>query len=444
MFARTCWISMALAVCSSSLGAGEFPYTGYVNGDNVYVRSGPGEQYYPTGKLHRGGAVEVYRHDPGGWYAVRPPQASFSWISGRYVEVDDDGIGVVSGNRVVVRVGSGFSDIRDVIQVQLNRGEEVAILDKKTFGTGPGAQVWYKIAPPAGEFRWIHGKYIDTEPLPERVAQPSSRENLLLRKMERDETQKAVPPRPDADAEPLARGWQQSKGNRLASYDEVSNNADPRRYPEGRSPEELRASLPAATTARGQEDKLDQLSAELALIVSEEPTVWNFDSLRTEAQAILADAQTALLRGRARQLLAQIERWESIRSGYREIEKTFQRTDRLNAHLEPEASPPAETSEFGPVAEPTTEPISALADRYDEVGRLTPVHSQRFGAPPYALVDRNGNVKSYVTPAPGVGMRRYIGRQVGVVGSVGVVPELKKQHVIAKRITSLEGAGLRR
>ena len=61
-----------------------FPYKAYIAANDSYVRSGPGESYYPTGKLNAGAQVEVYRHDPGGWYAIRPPEGSFSWIGARY------------------------------------------------------------------------------------------------------------------------------------------------------------------------------------------------------------------------------------------------------------------------------------------------------------------------------------------------------------------------
>ena len=88
-----------------------FPYTAYANTDDVYVRSGPGKNYYPTEKLKRGDAVEVYRHDPGGWYAIRPPHGSFSWVPARLLQPTKDHLAVVVGDRVVSRVGSGMSDV---------------------------------------------------------------------------------------------------------------------------------------------------------------------------------------------------------------------------------------------------------------------------------------------------------------------------------------------
>ena len=71
--------------------ATRFPYTAFVANENGAVRSGPGEQYYPVMNLAQGNAVEVWRHDPGGWCAIRPPEGSFSWISGDFVDTSIPG-----------------------------------------------------------------------------------------------------------------------------------------------------------------------------------------------------------------------------------------------------------------------------------------------------------------------------------------------------------------
>ncbi len=139
----------------------QFPYTAYANSDDVYIRSGPGKNYYPTEKLSRGEAVEIYRHDPGGWYAIRPPHGSFSWVPARLLQPTSGHLATVNGDRVVSRVGSRFSDVRDVIQVRLDRGEEVEIIEIKSLMTGGQSEQWCKIAPPAGEFRWVFGKFVD-------------------------------------------------------------------------------------------------------------------------------------------------------------------------------------------------------------------------------------------------------------------------------------------
>src|SRR5208337_4567269 len=73
-----------------------FPYMAYIATDNVYVRSGPGENYYPTDKLKAGTEVEVYRHDPGGWFAIRPPKDSFSWVSSHHLQLDGGNLATVT------------------------------------------------------------------------------------------------------------------------------------------------------------------------------------------------------------------------------------------------------------------------------------------------------------------------------------------------------------
>ena len=57
------WCYRLAAVClglvSSAAWCDEFPYFAYVNSRDVYVRSGPGKNYYPTEKLQEGEKVEV-------------------------------------------------------------------------------------------------------------------------------------------------------------------------------------------------------------------------------------------------------------------------------------------------------------------------------------------------------------------------------------------------
>ena len=170
-----------LTVCGvlpASPAGGEqiFPYKAFISADDVYIRSGPGQSYYPTDKLKAGQEVEVYRHDPGGWYAIRPPKESFAWVSGRYLTGGQDNLAVVNTERVAARVGSRFSDIREVIQVWLHKGEVVEVLDVKKTGSGARRKTWYKIAPPSGEFRWVFGKYVDPDYPADGLRQTNSAE----------------------------------------------------------------------------------------------------------------------------------------------------------------------------------------------------------------------------------------------------------------------------
>ena len=76
--------------------------------------------------------------------------------------------------------------------------------------------------------------------------------------------------------------------------------------------------------------------------------------------------------------------------------------------------------------------------RYDGVGKLLPVVTQKTGGPQYALFDPTGAVLSFVTPAPGVNLRPYVDKNVGVNGQRGYLPELQRQHVSVQRVTLLD------
>ncbi|MFM7738223.1 MAG: hypothetical protein ACKO9H_02385, partial [Planctomycetota bacterium] len=87
-FSRTCILLVSLlafAILGSFSGqtfADEpsFPYQAFVLRDGTLVRSGPGEAHYATDELKQGAPIEVWRHDPDGWCAIRPTPDSFSLI----------------------------------------------------------------------------------------------------------------------------------------------------------------------------------------------------------------------------------------------------------------------------------------------------------------------------------------------------------------------------
>ena len=78
--------------------------------------------------------------------------------------------------------------------------------------------------------------------------------------------------------------------------------------------------------------------------------------------------------------------------------------------------------------------------RYDATGLLSQVAPRRDGTPPFVLLDRRGNVVSYVTPAPNINLRPYVDRRIGINGQRGFMPELKKSHITAQRITVIADA----
>jgi SH3-like domain-containing protein len=440
-----CFLLAATAVWPAA--AEEFPYTAYVNGDDVYLRSGPGQNYYPTSKLKVGEAVEVYRHDPGGWYAIRPPEGSFSWVSTRYLKLGRDKIATVNGDRVVARVGSSFSDIRDVIQVRLERGEEVEVLETKTLDAAHGGEKWAKVAPVAGEFRWVLGKFLDrTPPEPKLLADQPSRNVLAAKQGEHSEENRVQDDDPvshEADVAPSrsafrpVRSSSDAKSTRPASFSQASHD-EPGKLPPAEKEQPLASTRPrtAGNTVNeeGFQAEIDQMDMEISQMVSEEPTVWDFSDLRTRAETAVARAQTALERGRARLVLSKIQRFQEIQGRYQQVASVKTESTVREAELTAAIVEKPDVQQSAAVAA-AQQPATA---RFDGAGRLTAVISLRIGTPHFALVDPGGAVRSYVTPAPGVNLRPYLGRQVGISGARGFMPELGTPHVTARQITLLE------
>ncbi|MFH1924328.1 MAG: SH3 domain-containing protein, partial [Planctomycetota bacterium] len=416
--------SCCLLPAMSAFAEQPFPYTAYITSDDVYVRSGPGQSYYPTDKLKEGDKVEIYRHDPGGWYAIRPVEGSFSWISGRYLEVGEGGLGTIVGDRVAARVGSAFSEVRDVIQVRLHEGESVEVIGQKEFGGQPGSGTWYKIAPPSGEFRWVFGRFVDPDYHHSGVRKAPAGNSPLVETAE-----------PSAELAPVAgrvaKRWStsstasqqgpaasdrveaESPAPQTSAFPETAADPSQSDAPRRLSPEEFRA-------------ELNEIDMELSIMLAEEPTVWKSDDLVVRAQALLTEAETAVERGRVRLLANKIAQSDDVKRRYDAVNGTRAATERHNRQL----------AELGQAQEAASSP-PATAARFDGVGRLARVVPPKLGFPRYALVDEKGDVRCFVTAAPGVNMNYYLGHTIGVSGARGYITDKRAQHVTAKYVTPL-------
>jgi hypothetical protein len=135
----------------------EFPYSAIVLKDGAQVHSGPGDSHYATHNLKENALVEVYRHDPGGWCAIRPPEKSFSLIPESAVETVGDGVAEVLEDGSQAWVGTILGPVEQPLwQVKLKKGERVAIVGEASWPHPSGKSVvWLQIEPPAGEYRWI-------------------------------------------------------------------------------------------------------------------------------------------------------------------------------------------------------------------------------------------------------------------------------------------------
>jgi hypothetical protein len=425
------------------------PYEARIVTPGATVLSGPGENYYPTDTLAQGETVEVYRENTGGWLGIRPPQDSFSWVFARHVKRLDNGLAEVEKEDVPSRIGSRLSDQRNAVQIRLKKGEVVEIIGEQSID----GQLWYKIAPPSGEFRWIQARNVgrtdqvpsgevaplespppDVTSLPPIVTVAATTESVAPTvapvtqatnpQPAAQQEWRAAPPDAiptDVTAPPLASGSDPDK-TPAPTADTPAANATTSSDSSAASPKL------SAPTADGLARRLIDIELQLSRIVAEPPTTWQTDPLAREVEQLLAQAQSADERKAVQTTLAKIDRFAAISRRYREKSGRVGEGESGRAEVLPiSLSPPLPVSPSG----------------YDAVGILRPVVSKRAGAPQFALVNERGQVVSFVTPSPDVNLQPYIGHRIGITGSRGYIPEFQRAHVTAGRVAPLNQPLLR-
>jgi hypothetical protein len=357
----------------------DFPFTARIVHDKTPIRSGPSEDHYPTDLLHRGQQVEIYRHESGDWYAIRPPRGSFSWVPARHLQIHEDNLAEVMEQGAVSYIGSRLSDRRHAQQIHLRKGEMLEIVGEKVFRDprSSSPETWYKVAPPSGEFRWVFGP---------------------------DVSDRRAPPAAD-----VAHG---ARENRPPAVQLAQHTG-------------LITGSPSNTAITTGTQRMD---LSLSLIVAGPVANWDFSDLRVRAEADLKQAETALGRGRARLVLGEIVRFEELQKEYLALTES--------------AQPASQATEVQvALIPPAANPLEKIPS-FDGVGRLTPVVSRRSGAPKFALTDVKGKVIMFVTPGLGVDLQPHLGKVVGVSGSRGFMPRLKKAHVSVSQVERLAPTAL--
>ncbi len=469
---RTMFLCLGFAFSGVAVSRGDevAPYTAAVIEGDTPVHSGPGRNYYTTGRLRRGATVEVYRHDQGGWLAIRPPEGSFSLVGSRYLRAAGDELATVLEDHVGARVGSLESPDRDVVQVRLSKGEQVQLLEPAPVTSPNSRQSWYMIAPPAGEFRWIHESRIDgapaaatTEKRPRRLP-TTDEERPLEPSIEQDDDapvesetaarslpgaklatyqidqSRARNSEPDETDEP---GWEASSRGAATPRPPATRIAAAPTRPRAEPAPKSKAATPP-TRSGNLRTELDAIELSLSQSVAQDASQWNLTDINRRAERLLEQSATAVERGRSRMLLRKIARFEEIARGYAEVRASGMQSSRPIAPIEAlgQAAPEAEPARRTLGNESREEP--SRADGFVGVGRLTQVMSRRAGAPMFALVDENRQVRYFVTPSAGINLRSYVGKQVGISGLAAYNPTYSKQQLTAERIDILSDSVLRR
>jgi SH3-like domain-containing protein len=495
-----------LLLARSWRAAEEYPYTAYVTADEVDVRSGPSTRHYMTHRLFAGDEVQVYRREATGWLAIRPPEGSYSWIPADVTEeTNDRGVYRVL-SEIAALIDSPDKSLKkmDCHQVKLRPGELVKVAGEVTHKTANGDEVWLKILPPDGEFRWIHIQQVSKSPPREQdiaAARLEQREPARNTPREYREVQAAVgtgvnrvkeslaamsalnaarrekPTQPaielrDLNAKPsesdvrpvehqlpvnVTRDYNASPDGfvkrkprpientagvpapssdlRMASREQMQNSIHgpprtsnfndlpnkPALQPSGLPASPVKTNSVNNSVARDTgpsfdaataTEQLAKLDVELSVRVAQPRELWNLDAIRNQTQRIVDGGQTPAERGQARLLLEKIRRFE----------ETF---DMPNDPIL------AARSKSGTA--------SAADARYDGVGLLQPVLARngQLAVAQYALVDSDGNPLAFVTPGPGLNLRRYENKPVGIYGKRGLIEKLNKPHLVAERVIEL-------
>ena len=477
---------LVFLMASMALAVEPEPYEARVVTPGASLHAGPGENFYAADTLSEGEVVEVYREEPSGWLGIRPPEDSFSWVFGSHVKRLDGALAESDKDEVASRIGSRLSNQRNAVQVRLRKGEVIEIIGEATIE----GKKWYKIAPPSGEFRWIHSRNVErvdapaaagsvepddaddrpivTVPLAEPVVtQPAELEQgsklaaesagvtLVADSQPQDDpTWRAAPAEPAGEAgapnatvessvtappsRDEAAAATSTTADKSAQVSTATAAATAAPVAEVEQPLPPSASQLPITPIPGHDLTRQLIDVELRLsrMVAEPPANWQIEPLRREVERLIMQVASDSDRNELNSTLAKLDRFAAIAQRY-------QQGARHGASSTWSTEQGAISQRFDSSLPAPSSTLTPDTSRYDAVGILRPVVSKRPGAPQFAMVDDRGQVVSFVTPSPDVNLQPYLGHRIGVSGNRGFIPEFQRSHVTAGRVAPLGGRMVR-
>jgi len=410
----------------------KFPYEAIVDIAEEFVRSGPGQKFYPTSKIHKGDRVTVHRHDPGGWVMIAPPEGSFSWIQSEYVTRQAGDQGTLTQNNVIVRVGSAFNDERDWYQRELNKGDTVEILGERSFETDRGPVKMLQIKPPANEYRWIMGRALVPADAP--VRQPLRQGDVA----EAPVRAKSISPLDNPDVDPFAVGPSMTPPVAETPIAKVS-------VLESKS-ESVRQTGPATEDLHQWRTQLSSIDEAFRTMIKADPQTWDLASLEQQYQQLEGTAELPVLKTQLQQRLAAVAKYAKIKTEYEAFVRVTSETKQRDAQLmsmtnaAPAASAPTSPQPNLATAQPPRAPT--LPNAFDGAGIVQRTGPNGGAKPKFVLTSPDGRLLAYLQPAPGVDLNAYVGQAMGVLGQRSFRPELQGEMIVVRSLTPVRLRGM--
>jgi hypothetical protein len=350
--------SGAASGSSKEVDISSFPYTAEITADDVYVRSGPGTNFYHCGKLKTGDKVKVVDKQFS-WSRIVPPAGSFSWISMQYVKIDpaDPKVGTVTGDNVRVYAGSDYVKplYSTTLQGKLSKGEKVKLL-------GEQMDEYYKIAAPPFAYLWVSTNF--TKPVPEPVKAP---------------TVASIPTPPS-----------------------VETNVEPNKPSDANA---TTVAVPEPATPKSPLERYRELQEQAKAERTKPADQQDYTDMKKALLEIVNDKDAGNASRYAQFVLGQIEGYELALAVIKEVKLQNEQLEKIEAKIDKaKETKLAEVENMG---------------KFAIVGEFQTY--QTYGPGHYRIVDENGKMVCYALPAGAASqldLSSYIGQKVGLVGTI--------------------------
>lgn len=225
----------------------------------------------------------------------------------------------------------------------------------------------------------------------------------------------------------------------VAAGDPSSTPVEPVRYETAPAASEPAPITPIQAAPASFQQRLTALDLALSKTVVESPERWRLDRLQREASSLRNAASNATERAAVTAIAERIERFASISRRHRNLAATAEGWRKPNRVAQSETKAPSRQPDTR-IAPKVRLTKSSASSRHDATGVLRPVVSKRPGAPKYAVVDDKGRIAALVTPTATTEPRleKLVGKRVGLDGQRGYLTDVKREHVVAERVTPLD------